>query len=157
MEYVILVFWLLIIAGAVAAIISFFRKRRKVLEFQNYGKVDIPYVVIEIQGIPFNMIVDTGCGISIMSSEALQILEFKESQRKISLSAITDDAIRSGVVTVPIEINGKTIEEDFAVYPDNNIGNFNTMYGITIHGILGNEFLGKMNCKIDYNKHVIVL
>ena len=157
MEYVILIFWFLLVAGAVAVIIKFFSKRKTVLWFQNYGKVDIPYVVIDIQGIPFNMIVDTGCGVSIISSETLQMLDFKESQRKISLSAITDDAIKSGVVTVPIEISGKTMDEDFAIYPKTNIGNFNVMYGITIHGILGNEFLDRRNAKIDYSKHAIII
>lgn len=157
MDYIILVVWLLIVAGIIALLIKFFSKKEKVLEFQNYDKTDIPYVTIDIQGMPFNMIVDTGCGVSIISSETLEILEYKESKRQIRLSAITSDKIESGMVTVPIDIDGKTIEEDFAIYPENNIGNFNIMYGITIHGILGNEFMNKTKCKIDYSKHAVII
>lgn len=158
MNCLVSVVWLALIAVIVYVFYVFLSKRKKcVLEFQNYGKTDIPYVTMNIQGTPLNMIVDTGCGISIISAEVLNQLEFEESPRKLSLSTIIDDSIKSEVVTIPIDINGKTIQEDFGIHPDCDIANFGVLYGITIHGILGNEFLEKTRCKIDYNKHTVTL
>lgn len=126
------------------------------LSFQNYGKTDIPYITIDIQGRPFNFIVDTGCGMSIIASEFLDGIEFRHSQRQIQLSAITSDAINSNVVTIPINVRGKAVDEDFAVYGESDIANFQVHYGITIHGILGNEFFEKTGCQIDYKNHIVV-
>lgn len=158
MDYLIIILWLALVACVIYGFYVFLNKRKGyVLEFQNYGKVDIPYVTINMQGMPFNMIVDSGCGISIISSSVLSQLEFEESLRKLSLSAITDDSIKSGVVRIPIEINGRTIQEDFGIYPECDIANFGVLYGITMHGILGNEFLDKTRCKIDFSKHTVTL
>lgn len=158
MEYVIIGLWLALVVCIICFLYMYLKKRRgTLLEFQNYGKVDVPYVTLNIQGVPLNMIVDTGCGISIIMEDTLEQLEFEKSPRRISLSAITSDSINSGVVRIPIEINGKTIPEDFSVYPSADFGNFDALYGIHINGLLGNEFLEHTGCCIDYEKHAIIL
>lgn len=157
MEYAIIITWLIIVIYATTVLVRFFLNRGRMLEFQNYGRVDVPYVVIDIQGIPLNMIVDTGCGVSILSSEILEQLEHEESNRRISMSAMTDDSIRANTVTISFKVNGKEIKEHFIPYSNGEIGNFSTLYGIQMHGILGNEFLDKTGCTIDYKKHAIIL
>ena len=59
-----------------------------IAKFQNFHKTDIPYIVVEVQGKPLNMIVDTGCGMSIIEKKALKGLKYTVSPRNISLSAL---------------------------------------------------------------------
>ena len=157
MEYAIIITWLIIVIYAVTTLTRFFLNRGKMLEFQSYGKIDLPYVVIDIQGIPLNMIVDTGGGVSVLSSEIVAQLEYEKSNRRISMSALTDDSIQSNTVIIPFKVNGKEIKEHFIPYAEGEIGNFSTLYGIQMHGILGNEFLNDTGCTIDYKKHAIIL
>ena len=125
--------------------------------FQDYDKTDIPYIKLDIQGFSFNFLIDTGCGVSIIIKDALSQIEYTESPRKIQLQALTSDSLNAGMVTIPINANGKQVNEDFVVYDNSDIANFQTHYGIAIHGILGNEFLDKTGCQIDYKNHIVLL
>jgi len=129
----------------------------RVFPFQNYDKTDIPYITIDIQGYSLNMLVDTGAGVSIISKEVLGVLSYTESSRRVNVSAITEDSIPAEMVTIPFSIGKKQFSEDFIVYDKQNIANFQVLYGITIHGLLGNEFLENTGCKIDYKNHSITL
>lgn len=158
MDYIIIITWLALVAVIVYIFYSFLNKKKgSIYEFQNFGRGDIPYVTIDVQGIPLNFIVDSGCGISIISESILKDIHYEESPRKVNLSAITSDSIKSGVVAVPVEINGKTVNVDFAVHPACDIANFEALYGVTIHGLLGDEFFYRTRCKIDFGKHAITL
>ena len=65
--------------------------------------------------------------------------------------------MHSSTVTIPLTINGKEFKEDFVIFSDEDMANFQAHYGITVHGLLGNEFLDRTKCHIDYNKHTITL
>ena len=127
----------------------------KIYTFNDFGKADIPYITINVQGIDLNMIVDTGCGVSIITSDILGCLSFEESSRRINLEALTPDSLPSNTVTIPITVNNRVVHEDFVVYDKADIANFQANYGIVIHGILGNEFFDKVKCLIDYHKHTV--
>ena len=127
------------------------------LKFQNFHKTDIPYITLDVQGKPLNMIVDTGCGMSIISKDAVDNIDVQESPRKVALSALTADSMNPKVVVIPVNIDGKQIYEDFAVYEGSDIANFQKLYGITIHGLLGNEFFQNTDCHIDYSNHTVTM
>lgn len=124
--------------------------------FQNYRKTDVPYIEFPIQGQNFNVLVDTGCAVSIISKVALEGIRYSESKRKVSLSALTSDSIPSNVVSVPFTLKGENYNEEFVLYDDSDIGGFEVKYGITIHGILSNEFLDKMGAKVDFKRHSVI-
>ena len=128
-----------------------------VFQFQDFDKADIPYIAMEVQGIMLNFIVDTGCGVSLISKSVLDSISYEDSVRQVQLEALTPDSLHSGMVTIPITINGEQLEEDFVLYDKDDIANFQAHYGIIIHGILGNVFLDKTGCKIDYKKHTVTI
>ena len=128
-----------------------------VFQFQDFDKADIPYIAMEVQGIMLNFIVDTGCGVSLISKSVLDSISYEDSVRQVQLEALTPDSLHSGMVTIPITINGEQLEEDFVLYDKDDIANFQAHYGIIIHGILGNAFLDKTGCKIDYKKHTVTI
>lgn len=128
-----------------------------VFGFEGFKRVDIPYIIVEVKGKKLNMIVDTGCGVSIITKDTLNEVPHQECNRAVSLEALTSDSLDSGMVTIPVTVGNKEIMEDFAVCEHSDIGNFKAHCGITMHGILGNEFMEKTKCKIDYNKHTVTL
>lgn len=151
--------WLLFLLVVLAHLIKL-RLDYGAYPFQNYGEVDIPYITLDIQGNLFNMIVDTGCGVSIINEPALNgcdELLYKESKKKVSLSAITSDSVESKGITVSFNIGKKTVTEDFFIHNTEDFGNFSKLYGIEIHGLLGSSFFDANNCKIDYKKHCLII
>lgn len=125
--------------------------------FQNYNEVGIPYITLNVQGQLLNLIVDSGAAVSIITRKALDSLSYKSCLRKIELSATTSESIPADMVTIPININGREIQEDFVVHTVKDLANFEAQHGIVAHGILGNEFFVKTGCKIDYGKHSVIL
>jgi hypothetical protein len=157
MIYVWTFFTVFIIAVFISYIINKKVRNRHYYKFEGSGISDIPYVTIDIQGHKFNMIVDTGCGVSIITKNALDKIKYTPCNKSINLSALTSDCLKSDVVTIGFNIAGKESTSNFAVYNQDNFACFETMYGITIHGLLGNEFMEHTNCRIDYNNHCIIL
>lgn len=124
--------------------------------FQDSEKTDMPYISLDIQGKQFNMIADSAASVSILRKEALnQLSVYESSPRKVSLTAITNDEVRSNVISVPININGKEIKTDFVVYDGGDIADFGAKHGVTIHGILGVEFFKKTKGIVDFKKQTV--
>ena len=153
-----IVLWIALVIGLVVMLFKYaYSIPNAIFLFQNENKTDIKYITIDIQGQQLNLLVDTGCGISIIRSDVAVTLEHSSSPRKINLQALTSDSIASNVVSIPLTLGNKEITEDFALYDESDIANFEALYGITLHGILGAEFFEKTNCKIDYKKHCLII
>ena len=154
---IILYGWILLLVVSIALIIKTTVVKGKIYEFQSGKKPDIPYITLDIQGKSLNMVVDSGCGISIITKEALDMLNYTNGDRNINLSAITSDSVSSTTVNIPFTLNGKDFEESFVVHDAEDFANFQASYGIKLHGLLGNEFLEHGNCKIDYQTHTVTV
>lgn len=148
------IIWILFIVTLLYILAKSYKKSI-IFPFKDLRKSDIPYITLEIQGKPFNMIVDTGCGISIISKESLESLNYDDSTRKVNLQALTSDTLQSNVVKIPISLN-KEVLVDFVVYENSDFGGFNAN-GININGLLGSEFFEEMKCRIDYGKHALII
>lgn len=154
---IIIFLWLLLIFTIGCFVAKEFSCGSSTYLFQNYGKTDVPYITIDIQGIPVNMLVDTGCGVSILSKDIIDQLSYERSKRKINLEALTSESIPTDTVSIAFNVGKKEVCEDFVVYDKPDIANFQANYGIVLHGLLGNEFLEKTGCKINYKNHSISL
>lgn len=149
--------WLLCVVLILALIVKVVLKRKYTYPFLDYGRSDVPYITIDIQGQPLNMAVDTGCSVSVIVNGIIDKLSYEDSPRNINLSALTSDTLHSNVITVPVTIGNKEFKNDFVVHYDDDLGNFQKLYGVTLHGILGNEFLEHTKCQIDYANHKVKL
>lgn len=155
---IIIILWFLFVVVMVG--LMFYRihnKDKLFFLFQNYSKVEIPYIILDVQGHPLNMIVDSGAAVSVITQEALGIVNYKPCLRSIDISATTAESLHANMVTIPITVNSRTLDEDFVVHPVEDLANFKAMHNIVAHGILGNEFFEKTGCKIDYKNHSVTL
>lgn len=155
--YIIIILWLVFLTVLVFSAAYTVNTKCRSYMFQDTGIVDIPYITIDIQGVPMNMIVDSGGAVSIITASALEGIAYEKCQRQVSLNAITGESIPSAMVTIPISIGNHEVIGDFIVHDTDDFANFGSMYGITIHGLLGNEFFEKTGCRIDYRKHSVTL
>lgn len=154
-----LIIWVLfMVAVPVFAFISSFICKCH-YEFKDFNQTEIPYITIDIQGHPMNMIVDSGCSVCMLTAEAVidNQLEYTMSGKTVNLSAITTDKITSEAITLQFEVGGKDITEDFYIQEIEDFGNFKSMHGITLQGLLGSSFFDKVNGKIDYKNHKLII
>jgi len=156
MTYVLLSLWALFI---VAVLIITFGKSPTVFAFENFDKTDIPYVTIDIQGNLFNMIVDTGCGVSMLNKPSIKDAEllYKKSENKISLSALTPDSVEAGCIVIDFNIGKKKVSEEFYLTEHEDFASFRSLYNIEMHGLLGSSFFDSNNCRIDFENHVLIV
>ena len=150
---------MLVIAVPILLLYSQRNKKKHSYPFNNFGKVDIPYVTLDIQGHLLNLIVDSGCGISIIHTPTLEEkkLLYNVSEKKVDISSLTTDKKTLDSVFIDFVLNGKIITQEFFTHNDDDFGNFKQMYGIEIHGLLGSDFLDAYKCSIDYNKHSLIV
>lgn len=149
--------WILFIIVVLAVITRILVHKKYSYLFMDWEKVDMPYITIDIQGNKFNMIVDSGASLSIIRKDAVDMLSsYEYIPRVVNLSAITDDSVRSNVISVPINIGDKEVKTDFVIYGGDDIAGFGSKCGVTIHGILGVEFFKKTKGKIDFNTQSVI-
>ena len=127
--------------------------------FQKYGPIDIPYVILNIQGHSLNMIVDSGCGTSILNKPAIDKfnLAYKKLNKGYALSALTEESINADCILVEYKLNEENVVDEFSVYNTPDFGNFIQMYGIEIHGLLGTSFFDAHKCTIDFKEHCLII
>lgn len=124
--------------------------------FQQWEKVETPYIVIDAQGQKLNMLVDSGAAVSIIKKSVLETLpSYEKSTRRVSLNALTTDSLDDETVIIPFTVKGREVKSDFTVY-DGEIGGFSWKYGVEIHGLLGAEFLKKTKGIIDFNSQTVI-
>ncbi len=133
-------------------------RKEEVLHFQSAKKPDIPYVTVRNGDTTLNMIVDSGCAVSIIDNGLLdRLTSYEFTSDKASLSALTPDSVDSDIIVMPITINKKQVNQRFALYESNDIANFHALYGVSIQGILGSDFMEATGAHVDYSKHALII
>lgn len=154
--YIILILSILL----VMAVFCYFlipKEKKKKYDFLNYNIVDIPYVSLDIQGHNLNMIVDTGCGSSILHKSSVEEfgIKYTETNKRTTLSALTHETIDTPNIFVDYNLLDERVRDEFILYDAKEFGNFNTLYGIQLHGLLGNDFFNAHKCSVDFENHTL--
>ena len=149
---ILLILW---VVFTLAIVYNMLTWRRHCYAFQDWGKVDLPYIIIDIQGQSFNMIPDSGGALSVIRRSALEKIDYEPLDRYVELTALSDEGIPTEVVSIPIKIGDRIIKSDFIVYDRDNLAGFD-LYGITMDGILGAEFFKATEGMVDFNKKAVI-
>ena len=152
--------WVLLAAAALYVAFDKLCRKGTSFKFNNYPDVvDVPYITMDIQGNLLNLVVDSGCGVSLFGSDVFKDREFmyRKTNSSVHLAAITSDNVKSDLMRIDFNIGKKEVYEDFALCDVNDFGNFERMCGIKVHGILGSSFFDRYKCKIDYSKHRLII
>ena len=155
----VLIFLLIVFAVTSAAYVY----REEILchkyKFRHFDAVEIPYVTMDIQGNTMNMIVDTGCAVSLLNIPSLKHCEllYKKVDKEVTLAAITEEKTRAKAISVDFNIGKKKVTEEFFLQNVDDFGNFEKMHNVTIHGLLGSSFFEANKCKIDFKTHSLIV
>lgn len=117
--------------------------------------VNLPVVTFENNGNKYNFIIDTGANDSIINESCENILVTPHKSKNI-VQGIIGDNKKCHTVTIEFSYKNMTFETMFNVVDLKAL--FDTIkedYGVTIHGILGTNFLDKYNYIIDFKDYVI--
>lgn len=149
--------WLIITIGFCTILYKEFRvdKDTKMSIRESMDLVNLPVVTFENNGNKYNFIIDTGANDSIINESCENILVTPHKTKNI-VQGIIGDNKKCHTVTIEFSYKNMTFETLFNVVDLKEL--FNTIkedYGITIHGILGTNFLDKYNYVIDFKDYII--
>ena len=130
---------------------------KELIKFEETNS-SIPFIKVKHNNIQFNLVIDTGCTISCIDKNVLDLLVHNVTQESVEgiifANGDTNDSIP--IVEIPITIGDKEYIEQF------NAVDFSAMsqqvkdsFGITVRGLLGSEFLYKHSLILDFDKHLI--
>ena len=128
---------------------------KELIKFEE-SNTSIPFIKIKHNNITFNLVVDTGCTMSCIDENILDLLVYKTTgdytEGLISAEGGNDDKVP--IVEIPITIGDQNYIEQF------NVVDFRAMaqqvkdsFGLTIRGLLGSGFLYKHSLILDFDKH----
>ena len=130
---------------------------KELIKFED-SKTSIPFIKVKHNNITFNLVIDTGCTVSCIDENILDLLLYKTTNNYtdglISAEGCNDNKVP--IVEMPITIGDQDYIEQF------NVVDFKAMaqqvkdsFGLTIRGLLGSEFLYKHSLILDFDKHLI--
>lgn len=146
--------WLLLTIGIV---ILFHRSMKTMRDSEmsireSMDLISLPVVTFENNGEKYNFIIDSGANDSIINKEC-DIVSTPHRQSN-DVSGISGETMKCSTVLINFKYKDKTFETLFNVINLNDL--FNTIkenYGVTVHGILGTNFLDKYNYVIDFKDY----
>ena len=146
--------WLLLTIGV---IILFHRSMKTMRDSEmsireSMDLISLPVVTFENNGEKYNFIIDSGANDSIINKEC-DIVSTPHRQSN-DVSGISGETMKCSTVLINFKYKDKTFETLFNVINLNDL--FNTIkenYGVTVHGILGTNFLDKYNYVIDFKDY----
>lgn len=119
-------------------------------------KLDLPIITLENNSKKFNFLVDTGANLSLLNLVYMEEFEYEELNAKGTIFGMEGNVQSVTYVRVILHRREDSFLNTFQVVDlSTAFGKVNEEYGIEVHGILGNDFLIKYNCIINYPKSSI--
>lgn len=116
---------------------------------------DLPIVTFINNGNKFNFLLDTGANKSVINTEVLQSMSYKETNNSGNIYGLDGKRYETSYVNVLLNYRGKEYEEEFQVLDMSApFGNLKNDFGINVHGILSSSFFEKYRYILDYNELV---
>lgn len=126
---------------------------------ETFNLTEMPIVTFFYGKKKLNFLVDTGSTNSHISKEMSSILEGKEQgiETKIICASPSAESLVSKTVDTSFTHNGKNYDIRLIVNQnlDKSFKIIKKERGITLHGILGTDFLSSHSYVVDFNKYLL--
>lgn len=121
--------------------------------------MNLPVVSFSIGNKKLNFLLDTGSDRCIINTKDLKKLAHKKSEYKTTAYGVDGKEFTVNINTVNLKYKDYVFD-DVTVYDSDLSAPFNNIkkqHNITIHGIVGNDFLRNMGFVIDYSKNIVYI
>lgn len=155
-RYKILLFLLMLICCVSSALAQQFelagKKKRVSMPFKIVRSMVVVQLKINDKG-PFNFILDTGVGLTLITDPLLADSLNIENKRTIKIAGLGERADYEAIIApvLNIDIAGRLISHNVsAAILKNDFFGLSNYAGIPIHGLLGADFFSKLAVKISF-------
>lgn len=137
---------------------SIWKARCKMSFKEALDLTELPVVTFYNGGKKINFLLDTGSNASYFNIRDVERLEKYERINKVSAGIVTGSSVveeTHGYIRIPLEYRGTTYSDDFVLYDiSDSFNNIKKESGVSIHGILGNQFFTKYKYVLDFDKMI---
>lgn len=151
---IIIVLITVLIAGSFAFIVDRVRRKNDVqVSFkESLDLCDLPVITFYNNGKKINFLLDTGANLSVIDSNILDQFDYKEYDVMGVVYGIEGNIQNIKYVTMDILYKNMNFNEQFQVMDMGAaFGNVKSESGVTLHGILGNNFFKKYKYILDFD------
>lgn len=149
--------WVILTTGLCILVCNEYKipKNSKMSIKESMDLVNLPVVTFENNGNKYNFIIDTGANDSIINESCEDIL-VTPNKTKNTVQGITGDEQKCHTVSIEFTYKNTTFDTIFNVVNLKELfDSIKESYGVTVHGILGTNFLDKYNYVIDFKDYII--
>ncbi len=154
---ILFVCWVIITIGLCMLIHNEYKipKNSKMSIKESMDLVNLPVVTFENNGNKYNFIIDTGANDSIIN-EACEDILVTPNKTKNTVQGISGNEQKCHTVSIEFTYKGIAFNTVFNVVDLKELlDSIKDNYGVTVHGILGTNFLDKYNYVIDFKDYII--
>lgn len=146
-----------ILIPIVALFINAVEEYNKGIPFdESYKDVGIPVITLTNNGKQFNFLVDTGANYCIINEPHLKEFEYKELKGEGTIFGMEGNVQKTNFVQASLYYEKDEFVASFQVLDISGaLDRINKQHGITVHGILGSEFLEENRSKINFIEHEV--
>lgn len=149
---------LIVIIGIIAIIVVHHLQRNlRIISFKElYGVTGVPMVVFNQGDRKYVFLIDTGAEQSVLIKESIDDFVYSPLDHKGILYGIEGDLLETDIVAAKIFCKNQNYIEVFNVHEGQKMVALLGNDEVQITGILGNTFLSRYHCIIDYNHYKII-
>jgi hypothetical protein len=128
------------------------RKNRYMSFMESMNLTNLPIITLNHNGSKFNFLLDTGSNISHINSILKSSLTCTPCNYTMEISGMEGNSVTTNFCNVEFSYKDRIYEDDFAL--TNLESAFNRIKeesGVTVHGILGTNFLQKYKYVLDFD------
>lgn len=130
------------------------QKKRVCMSFmESMDLVNLPVITFCNEGKKFNFLLDTGASLSMVDSNILDKLSYKNLDYSGSVFGIEGKKVEVPYISLSLEYKGVHYDEEFQVLDMSSAFNqVKAESGVTLSGILSSNFFKKYQYVLDFEK-----
>lgn len=149
-----IIFVLIVIIAVLANGIEDYNSKNTIKFDKSFGELQLPIITFLNNDKEFNFLVDTGANMSIINSYYLQEFKYISLETTGTIFGMEGNVTNTNFVSVVLQKGKDSFLNCYqAVDISNSFGRIEDSYSVKIHGVIGNDFLVKYGCLIDYKNN----
>lgn len=127
--------------------------RHKMSFAESLKLCDLPIVCFESNGKTFNLMVDSGANNNLVDSNIIDGFKYRDTEYISSMQGVEGNVVSVPFIEMDIEYKGEKYTDIFQLVDMTNLfGGIKKEKGITIHGLLGNNFFQKYKYILNFDE-----